>query len=232
MKSGSGTARSTSCATTPKSRKQSSRSIPTRLRVRSYARRLRVTPRSTAAVERPEEPHRDAVIDYHEPPDVDPPPLTYAQVFDDEGASIRAPRAVQPSSIAPRQPAKPTMLPWALLVLAIGCGVAAVAYLMSPAGRARRWHRHRHRHRRRHCRRHWQLAAATGAGTDTDTGRAADTGADTGAGTDTGADTEPLAPALPLALALPRTRPRIPTRSLPRPGHSIRTRRSWLSLAD
>ncbi len=87
------------------------------------------------AVERDEEQHRDAVIDYHEPPDVDPPPLQYAQVFDDDAgeASIREPRAVQPSSIVPRHPAKPTMLPWALLVLAIGCGVAAVVYLMSPA---------------------------------------------------------------------------------------------------
>ncbi|MBW1905235.1 MAG: hypothetical protein JRJ24_08000, partial [Deltaproteobacteria bacterium] len=85
---------------------------------------------------RGEEPHRDAVVDYHEPPDVDPPPLTYEQVFekDAQEASMRAPRAVRTSSIAAERPAKPTMLPWALLVLAIGRGVAAVAYLMSPGG--------------------------------------------------------------------------------------------------
>jgi hypothetical protein len=86
------------------------------------------------AVERGEAPQRDAAADYHEPPAVDPPPLTYEQVFEKEAeASIRAPRAVRSSSIAPRRPAKPTMLPWALLVLAIGCAVAALAYLMSPA---------------------------------------------------------------------------------------------------
>jgi DNA-binding response OmpR family regulator len=102
------------------------------------------------AVERGEAPQRDAAVDYHEPPDVDPPPLTYEQVFEKEaGASIRAPRAVRSSSIAPRRPAKPTMLPWALLVLAIGCAVAALAYLMSPA--------------------------ATGTGTDTVAGTGTDT---------------------------------------------------------
>ncbi len=87
-----------------------------------------------AAVERGEEPHRDALPGYHEPPEVDPPPLKYAQVFDDDvgKASLRAPRAVEPGSIAAGHPAKPTRLPWALLVLAIGCGVAAIAYLMSP----------------------------------------------------------------------------------------------------
>ena len=86
------------------------------------------------AVERGEAPQRDAAVDYHEPPDVDPPPLTYEQVFEKEaGASIRAPRAIRSSSIAPRRPPKPTMLPWALLVLAIGCTVAALAYLISPA---------------------------------------------------------------------------------------------------
>jgi hypothetical protein len=124
-----------------------------------------------AAVERGEEEHRDAVLDYHEPPDVDPPPLKYEQVFEDEGASIRAPRAVPPSSIVPRQPAKPTMLPWALLVLAIGCGIAAVVYWMSPAGTA--------------TIRGTDTAADTATAAPTDT--AADTAADTG--TDTAADT-------------------------------------------
>jgi DNA-binding response OmpR family regulator len=99
---------------------------------------VRSTPPSDPALaapeDRPAEPHLDPVLDYHEPPEADPPPLRYEQVFENEGASIRAPRAVQPSSIVPRPPAKPTMLPWALLVLAIGCGVAAVAYVMSTGG--------------------------------------------------------------------------------------------------
>jgi DNA-binding response OmpR family regulator len=87
------------------------------------------------AAERGEEQPRDAVVDYHEPPDVDPPPLTYAQVFEEDAgeASIRAPRAVKPSSLVPPASAKPTMLPWALLVLTIGCVVAMVAYWMSVA---------------------------------------------------------------------------------------------------
>jgi DNA-binding response OmpR family regulator len=97
---------------------------------------VRSTPPSDPALVANAEPIAEqqgaGVIDYHEPPDVDPPPLRYEQVFEDEGASIKAPRAVQPSSLVPRQSAKPTVLPWALLVLAIGCGVAVVAYLMSP----------------------------------------------------------------------------------------------------
>jgi hypothetical protein len=101
---------------------------------------IRSTPPSNrpidAAVERGEEQQREPIVDYHEPPEVDPPPLTYEKVFEQEAAeaSIRAPRAVRPSSIAPRRPAKPTMLPWALLVLAIGAAVAALAYLFSPGG--------------------------------------------------------------------------------------------------
>ena len=100
---------------------------------------IRSTPPSDrpieAAVERGDEPQRETTVDYHEPPEVDPPPLTYEQVFEAKGASIRAPRSVQPNSIAATTSTKPTMLPWALLVLAIGCGVAAVAYLMSAGGR-------------------------------------------------------------------------------------------------
>ena len=131
-------------------------------------------PPPVVAAETGEVAQRDAVVDYHEPSDVDPPPLRYEQVFEDEGASIRAPRAVRTSSIAPKQPAKPTMLPWALLVLAIGCGVAAVAYWISPGPRE----------------------TGTFAGTstltaaDTDTGPAANTAANTGTGTDTAAGTD------------------------------------------
>jgi hypothetical protein len=93
------------------------------------------SPPMDEAAERGEEQPRDAVVDYHEPPDVDPPPLTYAQVFEEDAgeASIRAPRAVKPSSLVPPASPKPTMLPWALLVLTIGCVVAMVAYWMSVA---------------------------------------------------------------------------------------------------
>ena len=46
--------------------------------------------------------------------------------------SLRAPRAVRPSSLVPAAPAKPSMLPWAMLLL--GLGVAVAVYFMS-AGR-------------------------------------------------------------------------------------------------
>lgn len=83
------------------------------------------------------EQHRDAVLGYHEPPEVDPPPLTYAQVFEEEAAeaSIRAPRAVQPSALIPKESGTP-MHHWAWLVLAMGCGVAAVLYWISLGGDA------------------------------------------------------------------------------------------------
>ena len=89
------------------------------------------------AVERSEPRATEAsepVADYHEPPEVDPPPLTYEQVFEEQEGevSIRAPRAVEPSSIIvrPAQP-PPSMLPWALLLLAIVCGAGAVAFVVS-----------------------------------------------------------------------------------------------------
>ena len=126
-----------------------------------------------------ESPQGDIVPDYHESPEVDPPPLRYEEVFEEEGASIKAPRAVRTTSLSPKQSAKPTMLPWALLVLAIGCGVAAVAYLMAPD-----------------VRRTPSVVTTTDTGaapvpaTDTATvTTTADTAADTAAGTDTAADT-------------------------------------------
>jgi len=75
------------------------------------------------------QPH--AVSDYHEPPDVDPPPLTYAQVFEDDAgkASIRAPRAVRTGSITPKPAPKRSTLPWALLLLVVALG--AMAYWIS-----------------------------------------------------------------------------------------------------
>ena len=81
------------------------------------------------AVERSEDHHRDAVVDYHEPPEVDPPPLTYAQVFEEEAndASVRARRAVQPSTpIADHSVT--SLLPWAFLFFALAGGVAFLAY--------------------------------------------------------------------------------------------------------
>ncbi|MGB9340521.1 MAG: DUF4388 domain-containing protein [Polyangiales bacterium] len=86
----------------------------------------------TQAVERGEDEHRDALVEYHEPPEVDPPPLTYAQVFNEESAeaNIHAPRAVPLSAVHPDD-SRPSMLPWALLILALGGGVALVAAWMS-----------------------------------------------------------------------------------------------------
>ncbi|MGB8330133.1 MAG: DUF4388 domain-containing protein [Polyangiales bacterium] len=80
------------------------------------------------------EPPREPAIEYHEPPDADPPPLKYEQVFEDDLAavSIRAPRAVPPSSIVPTASAKRPIWPWTLVVLAICGTVAAVAYWMVP----------------------------------------------------------------------------------------------------
>ena len=79
------------------------------------------------------EPHREAIVDYHEPPEVDPPPLTYEQVFEPGEAPrrIQALRAVQPSSIIPPPGPGSTTLRWALLVLVIACGLGALAYWRS-----------------------------------------------------------------------------------------------------
>ncbi len=85
------------------------------------------------AVQRGAEQEPSVSADYHEPPEVDPPPLTYEQVFEESspGASLRAPRAVDPSSVASKGRPMPSMLPWALLVLAIVFGAGAVAFVLS-----------------------------------------------------------------------------------------------------
>ena len=173
---------------------------------------IRSTPPSDrpidAAAERGEEQEREPIVDYHEPPEVDPPPLTYEQVFEQAAAeaSIRAPRAVRTSSIAPRRPAKPTMLPWALLVLAIGGAVAALAYWFSPGGA--------------------DPAVDTAAGTAVDTAGVTDTdpAADTAAGTETDTDPAPApvtdpapAPVTDPAPAPPDTRPAPPRVTDPAP---------------
>lgn len=78
------------------------------------------------------EPHALPDPSYEEPPEVDPPPLTYEQVFEQPPhANLEAPRALDPSSLAARRsPAPPTLLPW-VLVAAIVCGVGAVAFVLS-----------------------------------------------------------------------------------------------------
>ncbi len=99
---------------------------------------VRSTPPGARAIDealmREQEPHRDAVLDYHEPPDVDPPPLQYEHVFGVEtsDARIRAPRAVQPGSIDPASSRKPSKARWPVFVLVLGCAAAAIAYWTMP----------------------------------------------------------------------------------------------------
>lgn len=74
----------------------------------------------------------DVPAPYHEPPEVDPPPLTYEQVFEEQPGEvgIRAPRAVDQRALGSKRP--PTsILPWSLFVLAILCGAGAVAFVLS-----------------------------------------------------------------------------------------------------
>ena len=59
---------------------------------------VRSTPPRDPAFDEADQRHdptpRQVVLDYHEPPDVDPPPLTYEQVFEEDAreARLRAPR--------------------------------------------------------------------------------------------------------------------------------------------
>jgi DNA-binding response OmpR family regulator len=80
----------------------------------------------------PEEP-RDLSVDpdYHEPPEVDPPPLTYEQVFEGEGGvSMRAPRAVETTSMVVASDLKPSLFPWLLLLMAVVLGASAIAFIV------------------------------------------------------------------------------------------------------
>ena len=91
---------------------------------------------SDEAMARDEEDHGDAALEalaYHEPPEVDPPPLTYAQVFEETSTPALEERlqGAQPGATAPIDSREPTRLRRALLVLAIGCAIAAVAYWRS-----------------------------------------------------------------------------------------------------
>jgi len=76
--------------------------------------------------------HRDALVDYHEPPEVDPPPLTYEQVFEEEAAeaNVDAPGVAPPGAVVSAD-SRPSMLPWALLILVLGGAVVALAYWKS-----------------------------------------------------------------------------------------------------
>jgi len=78
------------------------------------------------------EQHRDAIVDYHEPPEVDPPPLTYEQVFEEEAAGAKADAlGAVPPGVVVSTDARPSMLPWALLILVLGGIVVAFAYWKS-----------------------------------------------------------------------------------------------------
>jgi hypothetical protein len=69
---------------------------------------------------------------YHEPADVDPPPLTYEQVFESEGgAGIRAPRAVEPTSAFVAADRRPSLFPWVLLLMAAVLGASAVTFVLT-----------------------------------------------------------------------------------------------------
>ncbi len=76
--------------------------------------------------------HRDAIVDYHEPAEVDPPPLTYEQVFEKAaaGANVQGPGVPPPGAVVSANP-RPSMLPWALLILVLGGAVVALAYWKS-----------------------------------------------------------------------------------------------------
>lgn len=72
-------------------------------------------------------------IRYHEPDHVDPPPLTYEQVFDEPPPEVdmRAPKAVGTDAIDTGADAEPTALPWVLLALAVVLGASAVAFVVT-----------------------------------------------------------------------------------------------------
>ncbi len=87
--------------------------------------------RIDVASDRIGEPHRDAILDYHEPPEADPPPLTYEQVFDKKAApSPAAELSVPRAAPVPKEArvAKSSRFIW--LALLVG-GIVAMAYALS-----------------------------------------------------------------------------------------------------
>jgi DNA-binding response OmpR family regulator len=85
-----------------------------------------------AADESPES-KPDPAADYHEPPEVDPPPLTYEQVFEEARVppGTRASSPGPKSMVPPPAPRRTSRLRWALLVLVIGCGLGVLGYWRS-----------------------------------------------------------------------------------------------------
>lgn len=98
---------------------------------------VRSTPPHAMAIgetaDRVEEPPREAIIDYHEPPEVDPPPLTYEQVFEEAPAPKPAsPPTIPAAARASKRPrgvaANPTRFVW---VAILAFGLVALTYVMS-----------------------------------------------------------------------------------------------------
>ena len=121
------------------------------------------------AGDRVEEPHRDAILAYNEPPEADPPPLSYEQVFDKRPAPPKPARV--PKEARARGP-NPARFMWIAL---LAFGVVAMVYVLLPGGREE------------------EGEAATGAETvaETGTGTVAETATETGTATATGTETDP-----------------------------------------
>ncbi len=83
------------------------------------------------------EQHEPAA-EYNEPPEVDPPPLTYEQVFDQAVAetALQTPQAVETTSVAGAPAVTKSSVPWGvLLMLVLSVGVVAGAFWLSTAAK-------------------------------------------------------------------------------------------------
>jgi DNA-binding response OmpR family regulator len=83
------------------------------------------------ARERVEAPRRDPILEYHEPPEVDPPPLTYEQVFDKKPApSPVAEPSIPRAAPVPKEAraTKPARFVWLAL---LAFGIVAMVYALS-----------------------------------------------------------------------------------------------------
>jgi len=78
-------------------------------------------------------------IEYTEPPEVDPPPLTYAQVFEEQPRARPEAPPTLPAGARPRRqaapphrsaPAEPSRFVW---LAAVALGIAAILYFLRPA---------------------------------------------------------------------------------------------------
>ncbi len=133
--------------------------------------------------DRVEEEHRDAILEYREPPEADPPPLTYEEVFDKPAApSPTAQRTIPGAARVPKeaQAQSPARFVWIAL---LAFGIVALMYLL-PSRDSKQ-----------------MGEAVTGEGTEAGAGTEAVTGTETGAGAGTeteaatGAETEAAAAA-------------------------------------